>query len=91
MSLTCDSGGFYGDVVVSLTRLTPSALENASTFFCGDVFRMIVWWEEKFSDVAIFWFEFLLWWPDLVCLHIFAEVRTNGIPTFFKLKNGVTF
>ena len=36
-------------------------------FFCYGKFRICVWWEEKFRDVAMFWSEWFVWWPALVC------------------------
>ena len=47
---------------------------------------MSVWWKEKFNDVVIFCFEFLVWWPDLFCWQILVEVRTNGIPSFWSWR-----
>ena len=44
LSLTCDFGDFYEEMVVSLTRWTLSDLDNTSfLFFCG-AFRMCFWW-----------------------------------------------
>ena len=36
-------------------------------FFCCSIFRMCVFWEEKFNDVVMFCVEFILWWSALVC------------------------
>ena len=59
-------------------------------FFCS-IFRMCVWWEEKFRDVVMFWFEFLVWWLYLVCWQILTEVINNVTPPVLKLKKGVAF
>ena len=67
-SLTCGCVDFDDEMVVSLTRLTMSALDNSSKVsFAVAYLECVSVGLRKLSDVVIVCFEFLAWWSDLFC------------------------